>query len=163
IRGWHLQLKCDKELRDLSHMFNPVLRGWMRYYSRFHGSAMATVWKHMNVYLARWLMRKYKHLARHKTRARRALGQLAAKMPGAFVHWEAGYAPMAGGWEPDELRGSRPVLRGAGGAIPPVYSPLHPYAERLCLSGCGARLGHSAGTVLATIQQPDYGLLHRSR
>ena len=96
IRGWHLQLKCDKELRDLSHMFNPVLRGWMRYYSRFHGSAMATVWKHMNVYLARWLMRKYKHLARHKTRARRALGQLAAKMPGAFVHWEAGYAPMAG-------------------------------------------------------------------
>lgn len=96
IRGWHLQLKCDKELGDLAHMFNPVLRGWMRYYGRFYGSAMASVWKHMNAYLARWLMRKYKHLARHKTRARRALGRLAASMPQAFVHWEAGYAPMAG-------------------------------------------------------------------
>jgi len=96
IRGWHLQLKCDKGLRDLSVMFNPVLRGWLHYYGRFHGSAMASVWKHLNAYLARWLMRKYKHLARHKTRARRALGRLAAATPQAFVHWEAGYAPMAG-------------------------------------------------------------------
>src|SRR5690606_40592804 len=29
----------------------------------------------------------------------------------------------AGGWEPDEPRGSRPVLREPGGAIPPGYSP----------------------------------------
>ena len=29
----------------------------------------------------------------------------------------------AGHWEPDELRGSRPVLREAGGATPPAYSP----------------------------------------
>jgi RNA-directed DNA polymerase len=64
IRGWHLQLKCDKELRDLSVMFNPVLRGWLHYYGRFHGSAMASVWKHLNAYLARWLMRKYKHCKR---------------------------------------------------------------------------------------------------
>ena len=26
-------------------------------------------------------------------------------------------------WEPDELRGSRPVLRAAGGEIPPADSP----------------------------------------
>lgn len=30
---------------------------------------------------------------------------------------------MAGQWEPDELRGSSPVLREAGGEIPLVYSP----------------------------------------
>lgn len=61
IRGWHLQLKCDKELRDLSSMFNPVLRGWQSYYGRFHGSAMSAIWKHMNNYLTRWLRCKYKN------------------------------------------------------------------------------------------------------
>jgi RNA-directed DNA polymerase len=30
IRGWHLQLKSDKNLADLSAMFDPVLRGWHR-------------------------------------------------------------------------------------------------------------------------------------
>ncbi len=51
IRGWHLQLICDKQIDDLSRMFNPVLRGWRNYYGRFHGSAMAAVWKHLNEYL----------------------------------------------------------------------------------------------------------------
>ena len=30
-RGWHLQLKCDKELADLSTMFDPILKGWHQY------------------------------------------------------------------------------------------------------------------------------------
>jgi len=96
IRGWHLQLMCDKQIDDLSRMFNPVLRGWANYYGRFHGSALAVVWKHLNEYLMRWLRRKYKSLARHKRRARQALGRLAAASPSAFVHWGLGYAPTAG-------------------------------------------------------------------
>jgi RNA-directed DNA polymerase len=96
IRGWRLQLKCDKELDDLSKMFNPVLRGWMNYYGRFYPSALAPVWKHLNGFLVRWLRRKYRHLARHKTRAWRALGRLAQTSPAAFVHWEVGFMPTAG-------------------------------------------------------------------
>jgi RNA-directed DNA polymerase len=95
IRGWRIQLKNDKELADLSKMFNPVLRGWLNYYSRFYGSAMALVWRHMNAFLTRWLMRKYKYVSWHKTRARRLLGRLAISEPKAFVHWEVGYAPVA--------------------------------------------------------------------
>jgi RNA-directed DNA polymerase len=96
IRGWHIQLKNNKELVDLSAMFNPILRGWMNYYGRFYASAMFPVWNHMNGFLVRWLMRKYKSLAWHKRRARITLGRLAETQPGAFVHWKAGYAPMAG-------------------------------------------------------------------
>jgi len=95
IRGWHLQLKCDSNLVDLSAKFNAVLRGWHGYYGRFYGSAMVAIWKHMNGYLVQWLRRKYKHLARHKTRAWRALGKLASSFPRAFVHWEFGYRPKA--------------------------------------------------------------------
>lgn len=96
IRGWHLQLKCDKNLADLSVMFNPILRGWHQYYGRFYGSAMSAVWKHLNDYLTRWLMRKFKSLARHKTRARQALGRLAQKHPETFWHWRLGCVPKTG-------------------------------------------------------------------
>lgn len=95
-RSWHLQLMCDRELPDLAAMFNPILRGWLQYYGRFHGSAMSVIWKHMNDYLVRWMMRKYKNLARHKTRARHALGRLARQFPNIFVHWEMGCFPSAG-------------------------------------------------------------------
>jgi RNA-directed DNA polymerase len=93
IRGWHLQLKCDKSLSDLSSMFNPILRGWYQYYGKFHSSAMSALWKHLNDYLTRWLMRKYKRLARHKTRAGHVLKRLAIKYPNAFVHWNLGLVP----------------------------------------------------------------------
>lgn len=95
IRSWRIQLKNDKEIGDLSNMFNPVLRGWQNYYGRFHGSAMAPVWRHMNAFLVRWLRRKYKHVSWHKARARKLLGKLAMSAPKAFVHWEKGYAPAA--------------------------------------------------------------------
>jgi len=89
VRGWHIQLKCDKSLQDLSSMFNPVLRGWMNYYGRYHASAMKPLWRSINAYLVRWLMRKYKHFALHRTRAYRELSRLAAKSPGMFVQWES--------------------------------------------------------------------------
>jgi hypothetical protein len=41
IRGWRLQLKCDKELADLATMFDPILTGWQQYFGRFYGSAMS--------------------------------------------------------------------------------------------------------------------------
>jgi RNA-directed DNA polymerase len=96
VRGWHLQLKCDKSLADLSHMFNPVLRGWMNYYGRFYPSALRPLWRNVNEYLSRWLRRKYKHLAKHRRKALRAVGRLASQSPDAFVHWEAGFVPPAG-------------------------------------------------------------------
>ncbi|MFH1702448.1 MAG: group II intron reverse transcriptase/maturase [Nitrospirota bacterium] len=96
IRGWHIQLKCDKEIEDLSKMFNPVLRGWQGYYGRYYASGMSAIWKHVNEYLVRWLMRKYKQLARHQARARHALGRLAQANPNKFIHWKLGCMPTTG-------------------------------------------------------------------
>ena len=41
-------------------------------------------------------MQVQKHLARHKTRARRTLGRLARSFKHAFVHWELGCIPTTG-------------------------------------------------------------------
>ena len=91
IRGWHLQLKSDRNLADLSAMCAPILRGWQQYYGRFRGSALKPVWRSMNLFLIRWLMRKYKRLADHKTRAAETLKRLAQGEPDAFIHWSMGY------------------------------------------------------------------------
>ena len=95
VRGWHLQLKCDKDLSDLSHMFGPVLRGWANYYGRYYPTAMKPLWRSVNDYLVRWMQRKYKRLARGVIRAARALGRLAERAPRSFVHWERGFLPPA--------------------------------------------------------------------
>jgi RNA-directed DNA polymerase len=95
VRGWHLQLKCNKELSDLSNMFDPVLRGWSNYYGRFYPTAMRPLWRHVNAYLVRWMQRKHKRLSRGVIRAARALGRVAECNPRAFVHWEKGILPAA--------------------------------------------------------------------
>ncbi|WP_242965308.1 group II intron maturase-specific domain-containing protein [Dehalobacterium formicoaceticum] len=33
VRGWKLQLKPDKDLRDIANMFNKQIQGWINYYT----------------------------------------------------------------------------------------------------------------------------------
>jgi RNA-directed DNA polymerase len=40
IHDWRMHLKPDKDLEDLSMMFDPVIQGWMNYYGHFYRSAM---------------------------------------------------------------------------------------------------------------------------
>jgi len=96
IRQWRLQLKPDKELLDISRMFNPVLRGWVNYYGRFYKSAMHSVMRHMNRALIHWARRKYKKLSHHRRRAEYWLGKIAKREPRLFVHWQMGVLPAAG-------------------------------------------------------------------
>lgn len=96
IRSWHIQLMCDKEIKDTANMFNPILQGWNNYYGKFYANGMYSIWKHMNWYLTRWTMKKYKKLARHKRNARYALEKLARENPMVLVHWKLGYLPLIG-------------------------------------------------------------------
>jgi RNA-directed DNA polymerase len=93
IRGWHIQLRSDKTLLDLSRILNPILRGWYAYYGRFYPSALGQIWNNFNEYLARWVRRKYKRFFRHKRRARRYLARLARAHPDLFIHWHLGVFP----------------------------------------------------------------------
>jgi len=93
IRGWHLQLKNEKSLSDLSQMFNPILRGWLTYYGKFYPSGLRQLWRNVNRYLVRWVPRKFKRFSRHKNRAKQYLDRLARANPHLFVHWELGGFP----------------------------------------------------------------------
>lgn len=93
IRGWRLQLKPDKELIDISNMFNPVIRGWINYYGGFYKSALYPVLQHINKALQIWARRKYKKLYRGKKKAMYWLGKIAQKLPKLFAHWQMGIKP----------------------------------------------------------------------
>jgi len=95
MRSWHIQLRTDKSLEDLSRRFNPVIRGWFNYYGQFYPSAMHVIWVKLNLYLVIWVRQKYKRFKEHKTRARKYLTRLARLNPRLFTHWELGTFPMA--------------------------------------------------------------------
>jgi RNA-directed DNA polymerase len=90
MRSWHIQIKNDKSLDDLSKMFDVVLKGWYNYYGKFYPTGMCPVWKNFNRYLVQWVRRKYKRLAWHKRRAYLYLNSLARANPSLFTHWKLG-------------------------------------------------------------------------
>jgi len=87
LRRWHLHTRSDKSLEDLSRMFNPVLRGWVNYYSRFYKSALYPTFQHLDRLLVRWARRKYKRLRGHQRRAAHWLRRIARNQPKLFAHW----------------------------------------------------------------------------
>jgi RNA-directed DNA polymerase len=96
-RNWKLPCRTDKKLSDLARMFNPILRGWINYYGRFHRSVMAHALQTLNGLLKTWAGRKYKTLKGHRTRAARWLGGVARRDPTLFAHWALlGLRPSAG-------------------------------------------------------------------
>ena len=65
-----------------------------------------------------WARRKFERFKQRPKGAREWLARIITINPALFAHWKLLYA-RAGHWEPDELRGSRTVLRERGGEIPP--------------------------------------------
>lgn len=87
IRRWKLQLKSYLSLEELSNAISPIVRGWFNYYGYFRKSALQQIAAHLDSYLIRWAMRKFKRLKRHASRARRWLLVQRNKQPGLFPHW----------------------------------------------------------------------------
>ena len=100
IRGWHVQLRSNNNLEGLALALNPIIRGWINYYSRFYKTELYPVFRQFNLALIRWVQRKYKRFRAHKRRAAQWLDRIARKEPTLFKHWELGIFPAAG-------RGSR--------------------------------------------------------
>jgi RNA-directed DNA polymerase len=96
VKRWRLHMWSDQDLADLADEINPTVRGWINYYGRFYRTELITTLQHINVYLIRWAMRKYKRLRARPARANRFLAEIAKREPGLFAHWACGARPTAG-------------------------------------------------------------------
>jgi len=83
----------EKELMDIAHIINPVVRGWINYYSRFYKTAMNLILWRLNWRLRRWVANKYKRVKSSQRRAQKWLVEMAQRKPKLFVHWQHGMIP----------------------------------------------------------------------
>jgi RNA-directed DNA polymerase len=93
VRGWKLHRMSDRELADLSRMFNPSIRGWINYYGRFYRTALRRAFRPLNRRLVRWAQKKYKRLRRHQNQSVEWLKRVARSQPALFGHWAVGIVP----------------------------------------------------------------------
>ena len=93
MRNWDLHRKSDKELADLSRMFNPIIRGWVAYYGRYYPSALQQAFGCLNRRLVRWARSKYRLLRNTPREAARWLRRIAAQSTQLFAHWELSMVP----------------------------------------------------------------------
>ncbi len=91
IRWWNLPLRNEWSISEIAKYINPVLRGWYQYYGKFYKTALKWVWRNLNYYLCRWVMRKYKRYKRHKAKANGYLAKIAIANRELFFHWKLGY------------------------------------------------------------------------
>ncbi|MBY0272934.1 MAG: group II intron reverse transcriptase/maturase [Alphaproteobacteria bacterium] len=96
IRSWKIHLRSDKNIDDLTRMFNAYVQGWVNYYGRYYKSAMYPFLRNIERYLIRWVMRKYKRFQGHKQRAKHWLGCVRKREPGLFIHWRLGLGSPVG-------------------------------------------------------------------
>lgn len=89
--SWRLHRRTTSTLDDLAEDVNPVLRGWLNYFTEFYPSAVIPIGKRMDRHLMRWARRKYKRLQRSDKRAWAWLKGVRRRAPGLFAHWELRY------------------------------------------------------------------------
>lgn len=87
IRRWALHNRSDKSLEELARMYNPVIRGWIAYYSHFDKSRLRPTLKRIDAYVIRWARRKYKRMVHQTKGGREWFDRLRRKTPKLFAHW----------------------------------------------------------------------------
>jgi RNA-directed DNA polymerase len=85
VRRWRIHMRTGTDLRDLAEWINPIVRGWMQYYGRFHRTQLYPLLQRINTYLMRWARNKYKRLRALK-RFKKWWAGLTERKPGLFAH-----------------------------------------------------------------------------
>lgn len=88
IRGWQLHRWTGVSLEHLAAKVNPIMRGWLQYYGRFHRSALYPVVNQLERTINRWVQRTYRHLRHKPRRATQWLQRVQLRQPTLFAHWQ---------------------------------------------------------------------------
>jgi group II intron reverse transcriptase/maturase len=87
LRRMSIHRKTNLTLNDLARWLNPIVRGWMQYYGRYHRSELCSLLRRVSTYLMRWAWAKYRRLRSHK-RFQKWWQGLLQRAPRLFAHWQ---------------------------------------------------------------------------
>jgi RNA-directed DNA polymerase len=97
IHQWRLDRRTNDSLADLAETINPIVRGWINYWSHFYGSAMIPLLLRINTCLMRWARKKYKRLRGFK-RLKAWWYRVVQRDPNLFAHWRLTKGFLPTGW-----------------------------------------------------------------
>jgi group II intron reverse transcriptase/maturase len=89
--SWRLHRRTTLTLGNLAEEVNPVLRGWLAYFTAFYPSAVIPLCRRIDRHLVRWARWKYKRLKRSDQRAKAWLAGVRQRAPDLFAHWTMRY------------------------------------------------------------------------
>lgn len=89
IRRWRLHHRNDLALEEIARWVQPVLAGWVRYYGRYHPTALRRALRTLDDFLVRWAERKYRRLRNRPMQVWAWLHRVQARQPNLFAHWVA--------------------------------------------------------------------------
>jgi group II intron reverse transcriptase/maturase len=93
LRDLKIHRKTSTSMEDIAKQINPMVRGWLNYFSVFCKTKVGYTMKCLNARLCAWARRKYKHLRKHKNNAWKWLQTVAKSNPTLFAHWKMGWQP----------------------------------------------------------------------
>ena len=91
IASWRIHRRTNQTLNEIARWLNPVLRGWLNYFTVFYPSKVIPLCERIDRHLVRWARRKYKRLGRSDKRARAWLNDVRELAPRLFAHWALRY------------------------------------------------------------------------
>jgi len=96
VRSWRIHRRSTWTLDGLAEAMNPIVRGWINYWGRYHRHQLYPLLNRINAYLVRWARKKYKRL-RSLNRARAWWRAVTSRDPALFAHWPVTTAFWAAG------------------------------------------------------------------
>ena len=93
IKAMELHKMSGSKIEMIAERINPMVRGWLNYFTRYCKSAVKYTIDCLNRRLVKWAMCKYKRFSGHRRNAENWLRQLAKREPNMFPHWTLGMLP----------------------------------------------------------------------
>jgi len=91
IKAIRLHSFTGSKIEMIAERINPIIRGWLNYFTKYNPSAVKYTIDCLNLRLVKWAMCKYKKFRGHRKRAEKWLAELAKREPNMFPHWTLGY------------------------------------------------------------------------
>lgn len=93
IKDKNIHAMSGSVIEMVAEILNPMIRGWMNYFSKYNKSAVKYTMDCINRRLVKWVMSKYKHFRNHRSNAEKWLREIAKREPNMFPHWAVGFTP----------------------------------------------------------------------
>ena len=91
IKAMKLHKMTGSKIEMIAELINPMVRGWLNYFTAYCKSAVKYTMQCLNGRLVKWAMCKYKRFRGHRRRTEEWLQKLAKREPRMFAHWVLGW------------------------------------------------------------------------